>query len=117
MALIDLTNPILASGHSDDCVEIDGPVALEAYLYDGPADVVVNGTRIATIEFDPDRSGNWRITPTAPVPGVTLTIVPALGEDAEHVTVEPYLHAGTVRGYSDYAVITGVTVKDEHADL
>ncbi len=80
--------PVIITGSSDDLIEVDGDIRKEfTYRYEtpkghGPASDILafsDGT-VLRIAFDPDGSGNWRITPLAQGTA-TLTVVQSTEEE------------------------------------
>ena len=57
---------ITVYGASDDLIEIDGDIREEFnHLGTEPALLAFSDGTVLSIAFDPDGSGNWRITPRA----------------------------------------------------
>lgn len=93
---------ICVSGHSDDLIEVDGDVRLEATAdVNDTGTVVVNGTDLLKVTYDND--GLWRVQVIGQVPGVDVQLFHTPGEDRDRTPTPPY----TVAPYSDYALVTG----------
>lgn len=64
-------NTITISGHSDDCIEVDGDVSEEFYA--GPDDTAWIRLNCGTIiQVTYDDNGRWRTTIILPTPGFTI---------------------------------------------
>jgi hypothetical protein len=74
---------VTISGASDDLIEVEGDIREEFYeknaSNDGDILAFSDGT-VLRIAFDPDGSGNWRITPLARG-AAELTITQTVEED------------------------------------
>lgn len=102
---------LLIYGASDDLIEFDGVLVEEANpVYNKPAavSVWVDDAQYASlvIEYDPDNTGEWRITKHSS----NVRVIPARGEDEER-------DENGCPGYSDKAVIDMGTIEARRIDL
>ena len=106
-------------GWSDDCIELEGDIRDEVSAYNVTAEIWVDDLFVATIGYDVDRDGQWRIQLTDAADAredadYTLLVDPAVSDDG-------YRAGGEIPAYSDVLTIDGafssVTVHGEQFDI
>lgn len=96
------------SGASDDLIEIDGAVSDEFNVY-GPATVVVKIDDavhlVATVEYDRDGDGEWRVEVAGNFPTATVSWCKAVGDNDGDGPEDQVIDGYRIASYSDVLII------------